>query len=304
MSLAIKNKNKYLYAIRVKLESAVYRHVLLRNGYLGLRQMLLLQQFHGFASGDMLFKKIFIETISYCNNNCAFCPASTAVGMKEPQHRMSERLYEKIIKELEDMAYPGSVAFHGNNEPFLDNRLAEWIAYARRHLKNNFFYLYTNGLAADITTINALFEKGINKVIINNYDDTHRLTPSLVELVRQEVFLKGETVIYYRRKNEYKGNRAGQSPNAEGELTVPLRFVCVRPFAEIVVGYDGTVPLCCADGLWKSVVGNVSETSISEVWFSPALKRVRDSLVKRDRSRLVACKFCDAVSFLHLKGNV
>jgi len=251
----------------------------------------------------MLFQKIFIETVSYCNNDCSFCPASTKIGAKSPENFMTEDLYMKVLNELVHISFSGSVAFYCNNEPLLDERLSSWIKVARSLLKTNFFYLYTNGMFINIRLANQLFKAGLNRLIIDNYNDKHELVPSVKELIDCSSFLKGEVIVNYRFKTDYLGNRAGQSANAAFFLKEPLRIMCIRPLREIVIGYDGTVPLCCADGLWKMVMGNVKETSIKDIWFSDSFKKIKRSLLNKNRDCTEICKKCNALS-LSVQGGI
>lgn len=249
-----------------------------------------------------LFTKVFMETVSYCNNDCAFCPASAKAGAKKPGNLMPESLYIKILNELASISFTGSIAFHCNNEPLLDTRLSSWIRMARGLLKSNFFYLYTNGIFINMNLANGLFESGLNRIIINNYNDKHKLNPSIRKLLDNSTALRGEVIINYRAKTDYFGNRAGQSPNAGVFLKKPLKIQCLRPSTEIVVGYDGTVTLCCADGLWKVVMGNVKNSSLEDIWFSDFFKRIREALAKGDRACTKICRLCDALNFPAPKG--
>ena len=246
---------------------------------------------------DALFNKIYIETISYCNNDCPFCSASTKIGIKRPLDFMPEDLYLKILRELRGISFTGSLAFHCNNEPLLDSRLAFWIRKARGLLKANFFYLYTNGILLDIKLANDLFEAGLNRIIINNYDDRFRPLPSIRGILSNSRRLKGEVILNYRFKKECLQNRAGQNPDAGSFLREPLEAVCVRPSKEMVIGYDGSVHLCCADAVWKTVMGNVRETGLKDVWFSDSFKKARRSLANGDRACAEICRVCDALNF-------
>ena len=78
--------------------------------------------------------------------------------------------------------------------------------------------------------------------------------------------------------------------------------MCQRPSKEMVIGYDGTVPLCCADTKWKAVMGNVRERGIKDIWFSDFFKKVRMSLADGDRTLQEICGVCDALNFPALKG--
>jgi MoaA/NifB/PqqE/SkfB family radical SAM enzyme len=302
MSIILRNKNIYVYRVKSRIQRYVYGDFFLLEKYLKLKEAIM-KIIGGLPAGNVgLFKKVFIETVSYCNNDCAFCPASSKSGVKKPQHLMAEDLYLKILNELADISFAGSLAFHCNNEPLLDKRLVRLIGIARGILKNNYFYLYTNGILINPALASQLFSAGLNRIIINNYNDDHELIPSVKEMVDKASALRGELIVNYRFKNEYLENRAGENPVARMILRKPLKIICTRPLSEIVVGYDGTVPLCCADGLWKVVMGNAGDSSLQDIWFSAPFKNARESLAGGDRSCAEICKFCDALHFPAVRG--
>jgi len=302
MDIIIWNKNKYINRLKSSIRQYIYNTYFMWNNYLKFKNVIIKNSGMVNNAEGVLFKKIFIETISYCNNDCSFCPASAKIGVKNPENFMTEDLYIKIIRELRNISFNGSIAFHCNNEPFLDDRLTSWIKTARRFLKNNFIYLYTNGILINTELADRIFEAGLNRIIINNYNDKNELNHSVKKLLDGSFNSRGEIIINYRFKSEYFGNRAGQSPNARFLLKEPLKIICLRPLTEIVVGYDGTVPLCCADGLWKVIMGNAQKSSLKEIWFSGFYKRIRECLVKGDRSCTEICKVCDALNFPAIKG--
>ena len=299
--IRIRNSNKYIYRAKSAIRRRIYTNPLFLMKYLKLKEIFIKYMATGYKKNG-LFKKIFIETVSYCNNDCIFCPASSKAGIKKPENFMSEDLYAKILKELKGISFKGSVAFHCNNEPLLDKRLASWIARARGLLKTNYFYLYTNGILIDIKLANQLFDAGLNRIIIDNYNDEHELIPSVRDIRKDSFLIRGEIIVDYRFKNDYFGNRAGESPNAEFFLKKALKLICTRPSMEIVVGYDGTVPLCCADGLWRVKIGNARKSNLKDIWFSDAFRSARRSLLKGDRSCTEICKVCDALHLPSLKG--
>lgn len=302
MSLIVRNRNRYIYGIKSRIRGNVYSNLFMLRSYLKLKETLIKSRGVPANSENMLFKKVFIETVSYCNNDCAFCPASRRVGLKNPGHFMPEDLYMKIMNELANISFTGSLAFHCNNEPLLDRRLPSWVRKARGLLKSNFFYLFTNGTLVSPDLVNELLDAGLNRIIINNYNDELKPIPSVKAIIDDSSHMRGEVIINYRAKSDYLGNRAGESPNARLFLKEPLQVMCTRPLAEMVVGYDGTVPLCCADGLWKVTMGDVKKSSLRDIWFSDFWTRVRKSLVKGDRNCTEICKACDALSFFAPRG--
>ena len=299
--IRIRNNDRYIYHARSKIRRWLYANPFFLIKYLKLKELFIKCMSPVHEEGG-LFKKVFIEAVSYCNNDCIFCPVSSKAGAREPGSLMSEDLYAKILKELKDISFKGSVAFHCNNEPLLDKRLVSWIRRARGLLKTNYFYLYTNGILIDIKLANQLFDAGLNRIIIDNYNDEHELIPSVRDIIKGSSLIRGEVIVDYRFKNDYFGNRAGQSPNAEFFLKKALKLICLRPLMEIVVGYDGTVPLCCADGLWRVKMGNAREANLKDIWFSDEFRSARGSLLKGDRNCTEICRVCDALHLPSLKG--
>ena len=299
--LIIRNKNRSLYNLKSKIRRYCRQNEFIFNNYLKLKEFFIRKDIVH-QRGDALFEKIYIETISYCNNDCSFCSASAKIGIKRPVDFMPEDLYVKILRELKGISFTGSIAFHCNNEPLLDKRLSTFVRTARTLLKNNYLYLYTNGILIDIDLANDLFDAGLNRIIIDSYSDTHELIPSIKNIVSNSSDLRGEVFVDYRHKTECFGNRAGQTPNAKFVLKRPLNIVCTRPLKEIVVTHDGTVALCCADALWRVTMGNAKNTTLKDIWFSDFFKEVRKKLAAGDRSCTDICKVCDALKFFAPKG--
>jgi radical SAM protein with 4Fe4S-binding SPASM domain len=61
----------------------------------------------------------------------------------------------------------------------------------------------------------------------------------------------------------------------------------------MVVYWDGSVVLCCADMFSQSVIGDLKSNSIAEVWNGSYMKNMRDQMVKRKRFEVPICQDCD-----------
>lgn len=90
-------------------------------------------------------QSVEIETINRCNNDCSFCPVSKENDLREPM-RMPEELFYKIIDELAEMEYKGYLSLFSNNEPLLDTRILDFLAYAVEKLPDAVHAMYTNGM--------------------------------------------------------------------------------------------------------------------------------------------------------------
>lgn len=70
---------------------------------------------------------------------------------------------------------------------------------------------------------------------------------------------------------------------------------CPYPFYHINILFNGDVILCFQDWNRVSVIGNVKDKSIKEVWNSPKMNQVRALLLKKQYSQINCCTFCSEV---------
>jgi len=68
---------------------------------------------------------------------------------------------------------------------------------------------------------------------------------------------------------------------------------CTQLWKWMVVYWDGSVVLCCADMFSQHVVGNVKENSIGEIWNGPEFRSLRQSMEQRKRFETPLCQNCD-----------
>jgi radical SAM protein with 4Fe4S-binding SPASM domain len=67
---------------------------------------------------------------------------------------------------------------------------------------------------------------------------------------------------------------------------------CVSPFDSVVILSDGRVPLCCLDYNAETQMGDVNESSISDVWNGDAFRRVRQLHLANGRRSMATCTDC------------
>lgn len=127
-----------------------------------------------------LFNSIEIETYNRCNGVCNFCPVSVQ-NETRIEKRMSNKLFIKIMKELEELKYDGSISLFSNNEPFLDDRIIDFQRYARKQLPNAYFHLYTNGTLLTIEKFISIIDY-LDELIIDNYNQQLRLIPMVQKI--------------------------------------------------------------------------------------------------------------------------
>lgn len=61
---------------------------------------------------------------------------------------------------------------------------------------------------------------------------------------------------------------------------------CIRPSREMCILWNGDVVLCCVDWWRTTILGNVAEKSVQEIWNGPRLNEIRQALARDDHGAL------------------
>lgn len=255
-------------------------------------------------------QNVQVQTISWCNRSCEFCPSQKFPRKLE---LISLETYQRVLDELAAIGFAGRFSPFLQGEPLLDKRLPELVAMARKTLPRAKLLIQTNGDALTVEKGLALFEAGLHKLLINGYDDREQLArlqnlvreiigkrpdlkrnrPGLGTMLRSESRDKIQREISIDNKTwwqvDTQENWAGNIP---GALAKPLQKSCIRPFNQLYVHFNGNAVLCCCDWKGEVVFGNLLEKSLSEVWYGPVAAKYREKLARKDR-RLKLCAVCN-----------
>jgi len=254
-------------------------------------------------------QRINIETLNQCNGSCGFCPANTLNDPRTFQY-MSDQLIQKIALELAVENYSGSIALFLNNEPLIDRRISQIVSIFRKSCPNAEIVLSTNGSLLTAERFFSLFDSGLSRLIINNYNDkgkfTDKISSALDQILSSEHGKLQEymqnTVILLKNKDEILNSRAGEAPNKINAARYKFyqRNSCANPFQQMNILPDGRVSLCCEDFMGRVTVGNIETESIRAVWNGPAISTMRSELQTNGRRTISTCQRCD---YGHLGGE-
>lgn len=274
------------------------RKIRLKNVLRKLKNYLLVENaIFRYDLNDMpVFEEIEIETLNRCNGTCDFCP----VNANEPQrvyHKMTKELFQKIIQDLVEVNYRGKISLFSNNEPFLDERIIEFHKYAKSKLPKAHFSLYTNGSLLDKEKFMTIISY-LDELHIDNYNDDRNVNPGLKEVyeyLNDNPDLKRKVTFHLRLQHEILTSRGGQAPNKKNSKA--LRTKCLLPYRMMVIRPDGKVSLCCNDALGKYTLGDAANNSIIAIWNSEEYRKIRSSMRKNGRKKLMLCSSCDTSTF-------
>ena len=255
-----------------------------------------------------LFKQfvciVNIETSSYCNRSCTYCPVSTFD--RKNQLHMSDNMYSKILNDLHSIKYSSTISLNLYNEPLADSKLYSRIEEARLNCPESFIKFNSNGDFLTRDVLDDLVNVGVNAIFITlhpgakeKYEDDNRLkhlkrffnrlqldynVDEIIPNTRitSDVYYRGLRLLVQAHNWGVIGNdRGGTIPN----LSIDNRLhPCVRPIREFTISFDGSVYPCCQffsgdQNTTKYKVGTVSsDESIFDIYASNTMSAWRKSL--------------------------
>lgn len=249
-----------------------------------------------FLAKDIIpnFSAIEIETVNRCNNDCPFCPVNRNNDTRKPK-KMSEDLFRLLIDQLKSIDYRGSICLFSNNEPLIDERILDFIDYAKMHLPHAHHHLYTNAILLDDAKFLRLI-KSLDRLTIDNYDDNFNFTPPVQKILDSNINkdFKCDVTISLRKKHQKLNTRGGSAPNRiddENKFAPPSP--CSLPFTQMIIRPDGTAAKCCNDPLNEMTLGDLNNQSILEIWRGKAYQEFRKEMYYNGRRRIKGCTYCD-----------
>ena len=117
-------------------------------------------------------------------------------------------------------------------------------------------------------------------VVLNSIDDN--IISNWAGKLDKESFIK-EYEISTNNKTQFTHKRFNQRNIAP----------CAQLWKWMVVYWDGSVVLCCADMFSQAIVGDLKSNSIAEVWNGTQMRGHRDQMVNRKRFEVAICQDCD-----------
>lgn len=252
---------------------------------------------------------IFVQTSTKCNAKCTNCPHSFTYG-KSAVRVMPDEVWEKLVKDLNEMKFNGQVGFYLHYEPFCDPKIFDRIVEIKTHTMA-FPVLSTNGsmlsqsvIEKIITCKPALVHVNINSADPAQYEKQTGLRFNTV-IPRVQKFIKQASTLFSieincpvqsetdveRLKELFPGVRVNTEfwANSRGGLLPDIlesnmksehgsRFKigqnCKQPSVNFPILVDGSVIICCQDWAHESKKDfpNILTSSIREIYESIMLK--------------------------------
>ena len=246
-----------------------------------------------------LMSVVEISDSGTCNRKCSFCPRSDP-NYKDVKEFISEKLHNKIFKELSSYNYSGMIIYSGYVEPLLNKNIYRNISFARKCLPNSKIEVITNGDVLNIPRLIKLFESGLSTLLISVYDGPEDML-KFKKMVKEAGLSPEQYVIrnrYMSAEDDFGltiSNRSGMLKNAEHkipETPEPLKTVCTYPAYTFFIDYNGDVQMCSHDWGKKYVIGNLNKDTVIDIWRNRKFDKARRNLLNGNRN-FTPCNKCD-----------
>ncbi len=142
------------------------------------------------------FTHIDIETTTYCNRRCSYCPNSVFErGLRKNKHLMAPVLFRKIVDELVDIGFKGILCPFLYGEPLTDSRLISFMQYAHARLPGSQLAIFTNGDFLTPTLLEQLYAAGVRDYSITLHStDDKSLTDSVNRVMQLRKHAKDQNM--------------------------------------------------------------------------------------------------------------
>lgn len=228
-----------------------------------------------------------INTTELCNRKCVFCPRHDPKVFPNRNLHMTPDGARILADRLKDIDYKGKVSLSGFGENLLNPYFIDIVNELAQKLPNAIIECNTNGDRLDYDYVVRLYKAGLNFLYINLYDGP-------------EQYAKFDKIMNHFDPEQYKyrmhwsqadhglilNNRSGTIDWIgvdEVDVATLKGKPCHYPFYKMFVDWNGDVLFCSNDWGREHVVGNLFQSSVYDVWFSPIMRKIRNKLMKGNR---------------------
>jgi len=273
-----------------------------------------------------IFNCINIETTSWCNMNCPFCPS---IYINRDKREMKNELFIKIIQELKKMDYSDEIRLHQSNEPLTDKHIFSKIRYTKQMLPKAKVGIHSNVTLLNYDKLEKLYKSGLNFLAAEAYISEEQFD-KLYEMFKKLESKYDDVILHFQDKNgkySFSNIKQNNYKNKGFFITLSRRYVksntdgffdynkskitsrigvieskmkckktniCVRPFRTIQVNFNGKVVVCCEEWLYGdgAIVGDLNKNTIVEIWNGKPIMLFRNRLQNGERT-VYPCNNCN-----------
>lgn len=212
-------------------------------------------------------EQIEVETTSFCNRVCSFCPNAFLDRRSRPS-LMPEAAWQAILDGLREVDYRGTFVWSRYSEPISEEGLVARVRQVREAAPRCRIAINSNGDYLDGRKLDALREAGLDRLMVDLYLAEDEVDNTDSARICEERFLTRvgrtakrvetepelvarlddplEVVTHVRNARSlsavYYSDRGGLMPQAGRPRRVSPCFI---PYKQLTIDWDGSVVPCC-----------------------------------------------------------
>jgi radical SAM protein with 4Fe4S-binding SPASM domain len=292
------------------------------------RQKTILSYRKGRVNCDHSPSELILEITNHCNLECIMCPRP---NMKRKLGFMSFDLFKTIIDQVKNKVELVYLA-GGLGEPTIHPRLKEMIEYCkvtdvRVGISTNATLLNDKIcdailssrpdvmlLSLDGATCETHEKIRIGSDFKKTMEGVERFLRKKEEKGCKEIFTivqmiympenSFEAALFRKKWNKFNSvndirlkkflhlQGADHYPEVESSERSNLPMVCIHPWRQMAISWNGTVAICCRDYNYRHLLGDLTKQTISEVWNGTKMKTYRYLLASGQKEKIELCKNC------------
>jgi MoaA/NifB/PqqE/SkfB family radical SAM enzyme len=263
-------------------------------------------------------RMIDIELTNRCNYRCVMCPTGQQT-VKRPTGDMKFGLYIQVMEEASRFGAP--IRFIRWGEPMLYPKLADALIEAKT--MECICHINTNGSRMDHDWDEFFVKVGLDSIkfsfqgvtkkgyeYMRNTPNFHRIIQNIKSLHETREMMEAEAPFIQ------VGTTVTNEPDSAIEqfksmvdnftdavyvgttrdLQCPSRrdqyCECPEVFDKLSINWDGTVSACCGDYDNFTIIGDVKEQSLEEIWHGKPLSDMRKMLIEYRHGENHLCARC------------
>ena len=237
---------------------------------------------------------IELSLIDVCNRKCSFCPKSDPTVAPDTYQKMTMLLIDKLVKELKEINYQGSVVLCGYGEPMLHKDIYEIV---RKLAEVSFVEIVTNGDTLTKEKIKKLYKANTNKLLLSLYDGPEQVTK--FKKMSDEAQVPNDFVILRHRWHDETEDFGLKLTNRAGTIKVGKQYdvknfsLCYYPSYSLLIDWNGDIFLCPQDWQRRRAMGNMMLENIFDIWVGKIITKYRKNLLEGNRCNS-PCSECNA----------
>ena len=252
-----------------------------------------------------------VELTNNCNLSCKMC---SRANMCRKKGFMDRDTFEKLVDECKKYGIP--MRFIGWGEPFLHPEIISYLKYAKPlllHITNNgqiiredqMEELVDMRLDSIIFSFQGATKEGYESMRVGaSYDKTVENINKLIDIRgnKDKPFIHISSTMTDETEAEKKAFISKWKKivdsvdigitNLHNENRIPQYKPCSEVWHKLTVKWDGSVSACCGDYDDTLLVGDLTTSTLKEIWKGEELKAVRTLLTSGRFRNLTLCKNC------------